>query len=232
MQSWKLGPALAAGCTVVMKTSEKTPLTALHVAKLIKEAGFPAGVVNILSGYGPTAGAHLAKHPEVDKVAFTGSTAVGHAIEKMAAESNLKRVTLELGGKSPVIVCDDADLDVAVDVCHVGLFLNQGQCCCAGSRIFVQDTIYDKFVEKAVEKAKAIKVGAYNEPKAEQGPQVDDIQFKRVMGYIEKGKAEGATVATGGDRHGNKGYFIQPTVFTGRYRLLSRFQLLHQGLSA
>lgn len=214
MQSWKLAPVLATGCTVVMKTSEKTPLTALYVSKLIKEAGFPAGVVNTLSGFGPTAGAHLAKHPEVDKVAFTGSTAVGHLIEKMAAESNLKRVTLELGGKSPVIVCDDADLDVAVDACHVGLFLNQGQCCCAGSRIFVHQGVYDKFVEKVVAKAKAIKVGAYNESGSEQGPQVDDIQFKRVMGYIEKGKEEGATVATGGERHGDQGYFVQPTVFT------------------
>lgn len=142
MQSWKLAPALAAGCTIVLKSSEKTPLSALHISKLIKEAGFPPGVVNTLSGFGPTAGAHLAKHPEVDKIAFTGSTAIGHMIEKFAAESNLKRVTLELGGKSPVIVCDDADLDVAVATCHVGLFLNQGQCCCAGSRIFVQGTFY------------------------------------------------------------------------------------------
>ena len=199
---------LFAGC--------RTPLTALHVAKLIKEAGFPAGVVNVVSGFGPTAGAHLAKHPEVDKIAFTGSTAVGHMIEKFAAESNLKRVTLELGGKSPVIVCDDADLDVAVATVHVGLFLNQGQCCCAGSRVFVQDTIYDKFVEKIVERAKAIKVGAYTDPNVEQGPQVDDIQFKRVLEYIEKGKAEGAKVETGGDRHGDKGYFVQPTVFSGK----------------
>jgi aldehyde dehydrogenase (NAD+) len=217
MQSWKLAPALATGCTMILKTSEKTPLSALHVSKLVKEAGIPAGVVNTLSGFGATAGAHLAKHPEVDKIAFTGSTAVGHLIEKMAAESNLKRVTLELGGKSPVIVCDDADLDVAVTWCHIGLFLNQGQCCCAGTRIFVQDSIYDRFVEKAVAKAKAVKMGAYNEPGAEQGPQVDDIQFKQVMGYIEKGKQEGATVATGGERHGDKGYFIQPTVFTGAF---------------
>lgn len=214
MQSWKLGPALATGCTVVMKTSEKTPLTALHVSKLIKEAGFPAGVVNTLSGFGVTAGARLAKHPEVDKIAFTGSTAVGHLIAKFAAESNLKRVTLELGGKSPVIVCDDADLDVAVGATHVGLFLNQGQCCCAGSRVFVQDTIYDKFVARMVEKVKATKLGGYTEKDVEQGPQVDDIQFKRVMGYIETGKAEGGTVATGGGRHGDKGYFIQPTIFT------------------
>jgi len=214
MQSWKLGPALAAGCTMVLKTSEKTPLTALHVSKLIKEAGFPPGVVNTLSGFGPTAGAHMAKHPEVDKIAFTGSTPVGHLIEKLAAESNLKRVTLELGGKSPVIVCDDADLDLAATMCHVGLFLNQGQCCCAGTRIFVQDKIYDAFVEKAVAKAKAMKVGGYTEPGAEHGPQVDEIQFKKVLGYIETGKAEGAKLAAGGGRHGDKGYFVEPTVFT------------------
>mmetsp|Transcript_28876 Transcript_28876/g.33022 ORF Transcript_28876/g.33022 Transcript_28876/m.33022 type:complete len:500 (-) Transcript_28876:128-1627(-) len=212
MQSWKMAPALAAGCTIVIKTSEKTPLTALYVSKLVAEAGFPPGVVNTLSGYGPTAGAHLAKHPDVDKIAFTGSTMTGRLIQSMAA-SNLKRVSLELGGKSPVIVCDDADLDTAVNMCHVGLFLNQGQCCCAGSRIYVQDTIYDAFVEKAVAKAKAIQMGAYNEAKSEQGPQVDKIQFDSVMGYIAKGKAEGATVMTGGERHGKKGYFVQPTIF-------------------
>ena len=144
MQSWKLAPVLATGCTIVLKTSEKTPLSALHVSKLIKEAGFPPGVVNTISGFGPTTGTHLAMHPDVDKIAFTGSTAVGRLIEKYAGESNLKRVTLELGGKSPVIVCDDADLDAAVEITHVGVFLNQGQCCCAGTRVFVQDTIYDK----------------------------------------------------------------------------------------
>ena len=197
-----------------MKTSEKTPLTALHVAKLFKEAGFPPGVVNILSGFGPTAGAALAMHPDVNKVAFTGSTAVGHKILEMAAKSNLKKVSLELGGKSPLIVLDDADIDLAINTAHVGLFLNQGQCCCAGSRIFVQDTIYDKFVAAATKKAASIKIGGYTDEGAEQGPQVDDIQFKRVMGYIEKGKQEGATVALGGGRHGNKGYFVQPTVFT------------------
>lgn len=152
---------------------------------------------------------------DVDKIGFTGSTPVGHMIQKFAAESNLKRVTLELGGKSPVVVCDDCDLDTAVNTCHVGLFLNMGQCCVAGTRIFVQDTIYDKFVEKAVAKAKAVKIGAYDQPGVEQGPQIDDIQFKRIMGFIDKGKAEGATVATGGKRHGDKGYFIEPTVFTG-----------------
>jgi aldehyde dehydrogenase (NAD+) len=152
-------------------------------------------------------------------VAFTGSTAVGHKIHEYAAQSNLKKVSLELGGKSPLIVLDDADLEQALAAAHVGLFLNQGQCCCAGSRIYVQEGIYDEFVEKAVERANAIKLGAYTEEKVEQGPQVDDIQFKRVMGYIEDGKKEGATVATGGDRHGDKGYFVQPTVFTSEWRL-------------
>jgi aldehyde dehydrogenase (NAD+) len=222
MQAWKLAPALAAGCTVVLKTSEKTPLTALHVSKLILEAGFPPGVVNTLSGFGPDAGKHLACHPDVDKIAFTGSTPVGRMIEGYASNSNMKRVSLELGGKSPMIVCDDADVDTAVAIAHVGLFLNQGQACCAGSRVYVQEGIYDKFVAAAVKKAAAVKVGAYTEENVEQGPQVDVLQFKSVMGYIEKGKEEGATVATGGGRHGAKGYFVQPTVFTGTY-----FRVIH-----
>ena len=224
MLSWKLAPALACGNTVILKTSEKTPLSALHAAKLFQEAQFPPGVVNILSGYGST-GELLARHPSVDKVAFTGSTAVGHKIQQYAAESNLKNVSLELGGKSPMIVLDDCDLDQAVTVAHVSLFLNHGQCCCAGSRLYVQESIYDAFVAKAVAMAQAIKVGGpfEGDGSVEQGPQVDDIQFKRVMGYIQKGKDEGATVATGGDRHGSKGYFIQPTVFTGT---LQQFWLL------
>lgn len=214
MFAWKVAPALACGCTIVLKSSEKTPLTALHMAKLIKEAGFPAGVVNVLSGFGPTAGKHLACHPDVDKVAFTGSTAVGKKIEEYAS-ANLKKVTLELGGKSPLIIFDDADVEQALTSAHVGLFLNQGQCCCASSRIFVQEGIYDAFVKASVERAKKIKLGAYNEKGAVQGPQVDEIQFKKVIGYIQSGKNDGATVATGGDRHGEKGYFVQPTVFTG-----------------
>jgi len=214
MLAWKLAPALACGCTIVLKTSEKTPLSALHIAKLIKEAGFPPGVVNVLSGFGPTAGKHLACHPDVDKVAFTGSTAVGKKIQEYASSSNLKNVSLELGGKSPLIVFDDADIEQALTAAHIGLFLNQGQCCCAGSRIFVQESIYDEFVKASVERARKIKVGAYNEKGAVQGPQVDEIQFKRVMEYIEDGKKEGAHVVTGGDRHGTKGYFVQPTVFS------------------
>jgi aldehyde dehydrogenase (NAD+) len=213
MQAWKLAPALACGCTVVLKSSEKTPLSALHVSKLIKEAGFPPGVVNTLSGFGSPAGEHLVRHPDVDKIAFTGSTAVGKKIQEASA-GNLKKVTLELGGKSPLIIFDDADMETALANAHVGLFLNQGQCCCAGSRIYVQEGIYDKFVAASIERAQSIKMGAYNEKGAVQGPQVDEIQFKRVIGYIEAGKNEGATVATGGERHGSKGYFVQPTVFT------------------
>ena len=224
MLAWKLAPALAAGNTVVLKTSEKTPLSALHAAKLFEEAGFPPGVVNILSGYG-NVGELLARHPQIDKVAFTGSTAVGHLIEKYSSESNLKKVSLELGGKSPMIVLDDADLDQAVAVAHVSCFLNQGQACCAGSRLFVHEKIYNKFVEKVVARAKAVTVGGPFEGngKAEQGPQIDEIQFKRIMGYIQSGKVEGATVATGGERHGKKGYFIQPTIFTGMCLLLLLF---------
>lgn len=190
-------------------------MTALHISKLVQEAGFPPGVVNTISGYGPTAGSRLALHPDIDKIAFTGSTAVGHYIEKAASESNLKRVSLELGGKSPVIVCDDADLEAALTATHIGLFLNAGQCCCAGSRIYVQSGIYDRFVQAAAERAKGIKVGPYTELSAHQGPQVDALQFERVMGYIAKGKAEGAQVACGGGRHGTKGYFVEPTVFHG-----------------
>ena len=159
MQAWKLGPALAAGCTVVMKPAEQTPLTALRVGELIVEAGFPPGVVNLLPGYGPTAGAAIARHMDVDKVAFTGSTEVGKLIMQAAGASNLKRVTLELGGKSPNIVFADADMDEAIEGAHQALFFNQGQCCCAGSRLFVEDKAYDEFVAKSIARAKTRKVG-------------------------------------------------------------------------
>lgn len=159
MQSWKLGPALAAGNTIVMKPAEQTPLTAMRVGELIMEAGFPAGVVNILPGYGPTAGASLAQHPLVDKVAFTGSTEIGYEIMRSAHKHNLKRITLELGGKSANIIMDDADMDLAIAQSQLGLFLNQGQCCCAGSRLFVHERIYDEFVKKSVEAAKKRQVG-------------------------------------------------------------------------
>lgn len=213
MAVWKLAPALACGCTCVLKTSEKTPLSVLHLASLIKEAGFPAGVVNILSGFGPTAGKALALHHKVDKIAFTGSTPVGKLIQKYSAESNLKKVSLELGGKSPMIVLEDADLDQAVAAAHVGLFLNMGQCCCAGSRLFVQDTIYDEFVKRCVAKAEEAKPGDSFDDTTTQGPQVDEIQFKKILEYIESGKKEGAKCLTGGTRIGDRGYFVAPTVF-------------------
>jgi aldehyde dehydrogenase (NAD+) len=213
MQAWKLAPALAAGNTVVMKPAEQTPLSALRIGELIVEAGFPAGVVNLLPGFGPTAGAAIARHMDVDKVAFTGSTEVGHLIMEAAAKSNLKRVTLELGGKSPNIVFADTDLDEAVEGAHFGLFFNHGQCCCAGSRVFVEEKIYDRFVEKSGARARKRTVGDPFDPKTEQGPQVDEAQFDKLMGYIESGRSEGASLVCGGERVGNKGYFIQPTVF-------------------
>jgi len=213
MQAWKLAPALATGNTVVMKPAEQTPLTALRVGELLMEAGFPDGVVNILPGYGPTAGAAIANHMDVDKVAFTGSTEVGHLIMEAAAKSNLKRVSLELGGKSPNIVFADADMEEAVEGCHFGLFFNQGQCCCAGSRLFVESKCYDEFVERSIARAKRRTVGDPMDPNTEQGPQVDDVQFDKVMGYIESGKRDGARLAYGGERVGSRGYFIEPTVF-------------------
>jgi aldehyde dehydrogenase (NAD+) len=213
MQAWKLAPALATGNTVLMKPAEQTPLTALRIGELIVEAGFPEGVVNLLPGYGPTAGAAIASHMDVDKVAFTGSTEVGHLIMEAAAKSNLKRVTLELGGKSPNIVFADTDIDEAVEGAHFGLFFNHGQCCCAGSRVFVEQKIYDQFVEKSGARARKRTVGDPFDPNTEQGPQVDEAQFDKVMGYIETGRQEGAKLVCGGNRVGDRGYFIQPTVF-------------------
>ncbi len=215
MQAWKLGPALACGCTVVMKPAEQTPLSALYVASLIKEAGFPPGVVNIVPGYGPTAGGAISAHPDIDKVAFTGSTEVGHIIMETAGKTNLKRVTLELGGKSPCIVLKDADLDHAIAEAHDYLFFNQGQCCCAGSRIFVEEEIYDEFVKRSIELAKSRKVGDPFDATTDQGPQVDKVQFDKILGLIESGKKEGAKLECGGKAVGDKGYFIEPTVFTG-----------------
>jgi aldehyde dehydrogenase (NAD+) len=213
MQSWKLAPALATGNTVVMKPAEQTPLSALRIGELLLEAGYPEGVVNILPGFGPTAGAALARHMDVDKVAFTGSTEVGRLIMTAAAQSNLKRVSLELGGKSPNIIFADTDLDAAVEGAHMGIFVNQGQSCCAGSRVFVEEKIYQQFVEKSVARAAKRRVGDPLDPTTDQGPQVDQSQFDRIMGYIESGRTEGATLACGGERVGNRGYFIRPTVF-------------------
>jgi len=214
MWSWKIGPAIAAGNTVVLKSAEQTPLGALVAATLVKEAGFPPGVVNIISGFGKVAGAALSSHMDVDKVAFTGSTVVGRTILKAAASSNLKKVTLELGGKSPNIVFEDADLDNAISWVNFGIFFNQGQTCCAGSRIYVQDTIYDKFLEKFRERAAKNVVGDPFAKDTFQGPQVSKVQFDRVMEYIKIGKEAGAKVETGGNRKGDKGYFIEPTVFS------------------
>jgi aldehyde dehydrogenase (NAD+) len=213
MQAWKLGPALATGNTVVMKPAEQTPLTALRIGELIVEAGFPEGVVNLLPGYGPTAGAAIANHMDVDKVAFTGSTEVGHLIMEAAAKTNLKRVTLELGGKSPNIVFADADMDQAIEGSHFALFFNQGQCCCAGSRLFVEEKAYDEFVERSAARARKRTVGDPFDSGTEQGPQVDQAQFDKVMGYIDSGKRQGAKLVCGGNRVGDRGYFIEPTVF-------------------
>ncbi|CAK8563055.1 unnamed protein product [Lathyrus sativus] len=214
MFAWKVGPALACGNTIVLKTSEQTPLTALIVAKLLHEAGLPPGVLNIVSGYGPTAGASLASHMDVDKLAFTGSTDTGKTVLQLAARSNLKQVTLELGGKSPFIVCEDADVDKAVEIAHFALFFNQGQCCCAGSRTFVHERIYDEFLEKAKERALRRVVGDPFKTGVEQGPQIDSKQFEKVLRYIKSGIDSNATLECGGGRLGSKGFFIQPTVFS------------------
>jgi len=214
MLAWKIAPAVATGNTVVLKTAEQTPLSALVFADLIKEAGFPPGVVNIISGFGKIAGAAVSSHMGIDKVAFTGSTAVGRTIMKAAAESNLKKVTLELGGKSPNIVFNDADIEQAISWVNFGIYYNHGQCCCAGSRIYVQEGIYDKFVEAFKKRAQQNAVGDPFHEKTFQGPQVSQLQFDRIMGYIQSGKQEGATVEIGGERHGDKGYFIQPTIFS------------------
>jgi len=213
MLAWKWGPALATGNTIVMKTAEQTPLCALKICELVAKI-FPPGVVNVVSGFGATAGAAIASHMKIDKVAFTGSTLVGRAIMKAAANSNLKKVTLELGGKSPNVIFDDADLDQAVAWAAFGLFYNHGQCCCAGSRVYVQAGIYDKFLTAFKAKVGALKVGNPFAEDTFQGPQVSQLQYDRVMGYIKAGKESGATTLMGGERYGNEGYFIQPTVFT------------------
>uniref|UniRef100_G3PTF3 Aldehyde dehydrogenase 1 family, member A2 n=1 Tax=Gasterosteus aculeatus aculeatus TaxID=481459 RepID=G3PTF3_GASAC len=214
MTAWKLGPAIACGNTVVLKPAEQTPLTCLHIAALIKEAGFPPGVINILPGFGPTAGAAIASHMGIDKVAFTGSTEVGKLIQEAAGKSNLKRVTLELGGKSPNIIFADADLDLAVEQAHQGVFFNAGQCCTAGSRIFVEESIYDEFVRRSVERAKRRIVGSPFDPTTEQGPQVSREQQNRVLGFIQSGISEGAKMECGGKALGLKGFFVEPTVFS------------------
>ena len=212
MAAWKWGPALAAGCTVVMKPAEQTPLTCLRMARLAQKAGFPDGVINVVPGYGPTAGAALVKHPNVDKIAFTGEYRTAQIIMQDAAPT-LKRLTFELGGKSPNVVFADADLDAAAMGAHFGLYFNQGQCCCAGSRLFVEDKVHDKFVDKLVSMNKARKLGDPLDPATEQGPQVDQAQFDKIMEYIDRGTKEGAKCLSGGKRFGDRGYFIEPTLF-------------------
>ena len=212
MAAWKWGPALASGCTIVMKPAEQTPLTCLRLAELAQEAGFPDGVINIVTGYGET-GAAMVRHPGIDKIAFTGHYETAQKIMVDAAKT-LKRLTFELGGKSPNIVFADADLEAAVAGAEFGLFFNQGQCCCAGSRLFVEQSIHDEFVSKVVDRAKTRQLGDSLDPNTTQGPQVDADQFNKILSYIDKGKTEGAKCLTGGSRFGNKGFFIEPTIFT------------------
>src|SRR5579871_3506789 len=213
MAAWKLAPALTCGCTVVLKLAEQTPLTGLRLAELINEAGFPEGVVNVLTGYGEGAGAPLAAHDMVDKVAFTGSTEVGKLIVQAAA-GNLKKVSLELGGKSPAIVFPDADMDVAIAGTSSAIFFNMGQCCTAGSRLYVHKNVFDKLMQGVADNAGKIKIGHGLDPETQLGPLVSDEQFKRVTGYLAAGRQQGARVVTGGNRVGEQGYFVQPTVLT------------------
>jgi len=213
MWGWKVGPALATGCTVVMKPSELTPLTALKLSELVKEAGFPPGVVNTVPSLGGVGGAALAAHPNVDKVAFTGSTVTGRKIMEAAAKSNLKKVSLELGGKSPHIIFESADLDQAANWTGLGILYNTGQDCTAGSRLFVQDTIYDKFMSMLIEKVKQLTISHGFDENAQGGPVISKTQFDRVWGYIESGKAEGAKVAIGGEKRSTKGFWVDPTIF-------------------
>ena len=218
MAAWKLGPALATGCTVVMKLAEQTPLTGLRLAQLFMEAGFPPGVVNILTGFGEACGAPLAAHDLVDKVAFTGSTEVGKLIAR-AATGNLKKVTLELGGKSPAIIFPDANMDEAIAGAASAIFFNQGQACCAGSRLFAHESVFDQVVEGMGKIGSGMKIGHGLDPETEMGPLVSQEQFDKVTGYIQSGRDQGAKVPFGGNRHNAgspnepaRGYFVQPTV--------------------
>ncbi|CAI6351710.1 unnamed protein product [Macrosiphum euphorbiae] len=210
----KLAPALATGCTVVLKPAEQTPLTALYLAALSKETGFPDGVINVVPGYGPTAGKAISSHPDVNKVTFTGSTEVGKLIMEEAAKSNLKRVSLELGGKSPLVIFDDFDVDEAAKIAHDSIFVNMGQNCCAASRTFVQENIYDAFVKKAAQLASNKKVGDQFDADTEIWPLVSEEQYNQVLSYIESGKKEGAKLEAGGSKVGDTGYYVYPTVFS------------------
>jgi betaine-aldehyde dehydrogenase len=211
--AWKLGPALAAGCTVVMKPSEEAPLTTLHIAKLVEEAGFPAGVFNVVTGLGEVAGAALARHPGIDKISFTGSPEVGREIQKAAADG-FKRVTLELGGKTPHIVLSDAPMDAAVAGVAMGLFANSGQICAAGTRVFVHRSKYEQVLEGLGAAANSVKQGDPFNPETQMGALVSKKQLDRVAGYVKLGVQEGARVVAGGDRRSGMGYFFKPTILT------------------
>ncbi|XP_069622421.1 retinaldehyde dehydrogenase 3 [Ranitomeya imitator] len=214
MLIWKMAPALCCGNTLVVKPAEQTPLTSLYMGSLIKEAGFPPGVVNIVPGYGPTTGSAISHHHDIDKVAFTGSTEVGKLVKEAASASNLKRVTLELGGKNPCIVFADADLEQAVECAHQGVFFNQGQCCTAASRVYVEESVYPEFVRRSVDYAKRRLLGDPLDSKTEQGPQIDEEQFNKVLEFIQSGKDQGAKLECGGSAVGERGFFIKPTVFS------------------
>ena len=214
MAAWKLGPALATGCTVVLKPAEQTPLSALRLAELMLEAGLPNGVINVVTGFGETAGAAVAAHPGIDKVAFTGSTEVGKLIVKAAA-NDLKRVTLELGGKSPNVVFADADLETAIPGAANAIFFNHGQCCCAGSRLYIESKVYDDVLAGVADQAEHIKVGRGLEAGTEMGPLVSAEQLERVTGYLESGEQEGVRTVAGGGQVGDRGYFVAPTVLDG-----------------
>ena len=214
MAAWKLGPALATGCTVVLKPAEQTPLSALRLAELMLEAGLPSGVVNVVTGFGETAGAGVAAHAGIDKVAFTGSTEVGKLIVKAAAD-DLKRVTLELGGKSPNVVFADADLETAIAGAANAIFFNHGQCCCAGSRLYIERNVYDDVLAGVADHAEHIKVGRGLEVDTEMGPLVSAEQLERVTGFLESGRSEGVRTVVGGGQVGDDGYFVAPTVLDG-----------------
>ncbi len=211
MAAWKLAPALASGCTVVLKPAEQTPMTALRLGELFQEAGFPDGVVNVVTGFGETAGAALAAHPDVDKVAFTGSTEVGRLILQAAA-GNLKKVSLELGGKSPNVIFKDCDTEIAIAGASNAIFFNHGQCCAAGSRLYIEKSIFDKVVDGVAAHAGKIRVGPGMDAKTQMGPLVSAEQLERVSGFLDSGTGEGARALAGGKRHGTAGYFFQPTV--------------------
>ncbi|HET8947771.1 MAG TPA: aldehyde dehydrogenase family protein, partial [Candidatus Polarisedimenticolia bacterium] len=213
MAAWKIAPALAAGNTMVLKPAKETPLTALVIAELALEAGLPPGVLNVLPGRGAVAGQALVEHPRVSKIAFTGSTEVGRDIMRRGADS-LKRLTLELGGKSPNVVFADADLDMAVRGASNGIFYNKGEVCTAGSRLFLEESVHDAFLDRLQSHVGKLQQGDPLDPKTRLGPQVSEAQMRTILGYVDKGKAEGARLVAGGERPQGKGYFVRPTIFT------------------